>query len=343
MALLQAVKEGYVKGIKELISNGGLLGLNVNEMGTTPLIEACKFGNKEVAKRMVKILLKHGANVNHRDKDGRSALHWISMTGDKHLVNLLVESQTSIEFDITDRQGNSMLFYAVQTGKCSFVRHICKLYKVNSVRDRGKNRNGISAADLAMNLGHKKCSERCKEVTLKDNRGLEPVFKNGPVIKDGKSTCINDLNEQVVLPPITHQPVEEAYKPGKAVPKFTKKTQGGKNVYLGTAGFHPQVRSESAQSDEIVGMIDYKVVLSDLNWMQAVESTSSYRAGVDEKARLETINARYKSLSEPGYIPRKNPLGAIKRVKHDKTTSRNRGHVAVKATKNTRRQDGIRR
>ena len=324
MSLLQAVKEGYVKGIKQLINNGALMGLNRNDMGTTPLIEACKFTDKEVAKRMIKVLLKHGANVNHRDKEGKNALHWISMTGDKHLINLVVDSQTSIDYSSTDRQGNSILFYAVQTGKCSFVRHICKLYKLNSARDRGKNRNGLSAADLALQLGHKKCADRCNEVILEGNR---------------------ELNEQVILPPIHNQPVEDVYKPGQVVPKVSKKVKKNNNVNLGVASFHPQVRSESALSEEFIGMIDYKLVLSDLNWMQAIESTSSYRTGVDEKARLEKIksNPQYKSLSQAGYIRRKDPTVKIKRGRPDKKHWSNGDNAQLKTKKGTRRPAGIRK
>ena len=336
LALLQAVKEGYVKGVKELINSGGILGLNTNEMGTTPLIEACKFSNKDIAKRMIKVLLKHGANVNHRDKEGRNALHWISMTGDKHLINLVVESQSSVDFISTDRQGNSILFYAVQTGKCSFVRHICKLYKLNSVRDRGKNRSGISAADLALKLGHKKCAEMCKEVIIADNREL------GPVLRNGRTTCVNDLNEQVVLPPIQNHHIEEVYKPGQAVPKVSsKKTKGNNNVSLEVTSFHPQIRRESAQSEEIIGMIDYKIVLSDLNWMQAIESTSSYRTGVDEKERLEKIrnNPHYKSVSQAGFIRRKDPSTKMSRVRADKTHWKNGECAPAKVKKGTRLKD----
>ena len=339
MALLQAVKEGYLKGIKQLINNGGLMGLNTDDMGTTPLIEACKFNDKEVAKRMIKVLLKHGANVNYRDKEGRNALHWISMTGDKHLINLVVDSQTPIDYSSTDRQGNSILFYAVQTGKCSFVRHICKLYKLNSAWDRGKNKNGMSAADLALQLGHKKCADRCKEVILGGNRELRPVSRNG------KPTYLNELNEQVILPPIYNQPVEEVYKPGQVVPKVSKKAKDNNKVNLDVASFHPQVRSESAQSEEIIGMIDYKIVLSDLNWMQAIDSTSSYRTGVDEKARLEKIksNPQYKTFPQAGYIRRKDPMVKMKRGRPDKKHWSNDGNAQLKAKKGTRRLADIRK
>ena len=335
MALLQAIREGHLKGIKDLINDGGIISLNTIELGTTPLIEACKFSNKEVAKRMIKILLKHGANVNNKDKEGRNALHWVSINGDKQLMNLLIESQGPVDYRTTDKQGNSILFYAVQTGNCSFVRHICKLYKLNSVREKGKNKSGISAADLALKLGHKKCSDMCKEVMAGDVREL------GPILNNGKTTYINDLNEQAVLPPIGSQPPEEAYKPGQVVPKISKKARDGKN---GGGGFHPQIRSESVHSDEIIGMIDYKVVLSDLNWINAVEATSSYRAGVDERARLEKLQkyTQYNDSSKT-YPGRKHPLGKVKGPRMEKQNWQNSDNIPLKARKGMKRKDNSRK
>lgn len=337
MALMQAVKAGHVKDIKQLITSGGLLTLNSRDTGTTPLIEACKFNDKEVAKRMIKMLLKHGANVNHRDREGRNALHWVSINGDKQLINLLIDSQTSIDYQTTDNQGNSILFYAVETGNCGFVRHICRIYKLKSVKEKGKNKRGISAADLALKLGHKKCAEMCKEVMLGDSRELGP-----PVHNYTKANYFNDLNEQTVLPPIASQRAEEAYKPGQVVPKISRKARDGNNPNIAVGNFHPHIRSESQHSDEIIGQIDYKFVLTDLNWIQAVESTGSYRQGVDERARLE----RLQNAAQNGFVhfnhgshpSRKNPPHKVKRVRTDKTNWQKSDSSPAKAKKGKERR-----
>lgn len=341
ITLLQAVKEGHVKGLKQLIKSGGIITLNSRDTGTTPLIEACKFGDKDVAKRMIKVLLKNGADVNYRDREGRNALHWVSIKGDRQLINLLAESDAPVDYQTTDKHGNSILFYAVETGNCSFVRHICKLYKLKSVKERGKNRSGISAADLALKLGHKKCAEMCQEVMLGDYRQLDPLSSNS------NATYINDLNELVVLPPISSNPVKDAYKPGHVVPKLRKKAREGNDASFGHVEFHPNIRTESAQSDELIGVIDYKFVLTDLNWIQAVEHTSSYRPGVDERARLETQRHDSKNavdVNNNGYhATRRNQLSKVKRTMPEKARWKNGEFVHGKTKKGAKRRDNIRK
>ena len=298
MALIHAIKQGNIKEIKQLIMNGEIVTLNSSGTGTTPLIEACKFGDKDLSKRMVKILLKHGANVNHTDKQGRNALHWACLQGNKQIMNALTGSQSSIDFIMTDSKGNSILFYAVETGNCSFVRFVCKLYKINCVKDIGKNKKGLSAADLALKLGHKQCSIMCKEVTRRMPRELAPITDQ--LTQNQTAAYINDHNQHVVLPPIAPIPEDKGYQPGRIAPKLGRKGKNGDPVSLGVGSFHPQARRESDQSDEIIGKIDYRCVLNDLNWMNSVEFTSSYRPGVDEKLRLEKLKKAVKKVSIAG-------------------------------------------
>ena len=305
MALMHAVKQGHVKDVKDLVSNGEVLTVNTTESGTTPLIEACKFDDQEVARKMVKLLLKHGAKVGHRDKMGRNALHWASLKGHKQIMNMLTNTQASIDIKITDAKGNSILFYAVQTGNCSFVRYICRLYKLKCVKDGGKNKNGVSAAELALQLGHKKCSMMCSEVTKNIDRG--PVLEDDSVA--AKAAFFSDLNQRVTLPPIAKGRDTKSYKPGEVIPRLKKMNKGNRGL-LDDRNFHPEVRRDSAYSDEIIGKIDYKFVLSDLNYIHAVESTSSYRPGVNEGERMERVKNAVQNVSAmrnfPSNVPESN-------------------------------------
>ena len=65
-------------------------GADVNmkdEDGHTPLHWACTYGNEEICR----LLLEHGADPNARDDNGRTPLHWACLYNHTAIVRLLIE------------------------------------------------------------------------------------------------------------------------------------------------------------------------------------------------------------------------------------------------------------
>ena len=92
--------------ISELLTNGA----NVDERdrdGRTPLMQATINGRIDI----MKLFLDSGANPNAQDKGGWSALHFAAHEESAEGVELLVSHGASV--DIADAHGNTPLFRAV--------------------------------------------------------------------------------------------------------------------------------------------------------------------------------------------------------------------------------------
>jgi hypothetical protein len=109
-ALMNAVVLGHVEIVEDLL-NGGAKPNVANEQGNTPLMAACcrgveaiweaqtgrRFSDHPRAKRtdwpaLVNILLKAGADVNARDKNGVTALLVARASGQQNIVDMLLKS-----------------------------------------------------------------------------------------------------------------------------------------------------------------------------------------------------------------------------------------------------------
>eukprot|EP00698_Gefionella_okellyi_P016148 TRINITY_DN4602_c0_g1_i1.p1 TRINITY_DN4602_c0_g1~~TRINITY_DN4602_c0_g1_i1.p1 ORF type:complete len:1731 (+),score=426.66 TRINITY_DN4602_c0_g1_i1:206-5398(+) len=156
--LLVAVRLGTVEIAATLCQAGARVNISAHHVMKTPLHEACIVGNSDVAR----LLLKYGANVNARDYQGRTPLHYAvssdskeklvklllsykppnssldptdTMTGDTNLTRPLhfaayygsvacVELllKSGVDAQLLDRHGRSSLHWACGTGKLDAVR-----------------------------------------------------------------------------------------------------------------------------------------------------------------------------------------------------------------------------
>lgn len=89
--LLAAAWEGRVKMVKSLIKAGADVNAK-NERGLTPLHKACTWGNTEVAKA----LIKAGADVNAKDKYGLTPLHKAADGGHAEVAIALIEAGADV-------------------------------------------------------------------------------------------------------------------------------------------------------------------------------------------------------------------------------------------------------
>ena len=69
-ALFRATIEGNTDMVKSLVSSPGADVNAVNERGSTPLLEAARYGHDDICR----VLIAAGANTKAKDNDGKTAL-----------------------------------------------------------------------------------------------------------------------------------------------------------------------------------------------------------------------------------------------------------------------------
>lgn len=76
-ALFRATIEGNTDMVKSLVSSPGADVNATNERGSTPLLEAARYGHEDISR----VLIAAGANLKAKDKDGKTAL-MLAIQGD---------------------------------------------------------------------------------------------------------------------------------------------------------------------------------------------------------------------------------------------------------------------
>ncbi|XP_065584416.1 putative ankyrin repeat protein RF_0381 [Artemia franciscana] len=111
--LFLAFLEGPKENVEYLIASGADLNINCREDKT----------------QTVECLLKYGAYVNSKEKDGMTALHYASRNGDKECVATLLEHGSDI--DITNINDHTAFDVAVDDTAVYFASHVLKLRVAN--------------------------------------------------------------------------------------------------------------------------------------------------------------------------------------------------------------------
>jgi len=91
-ALFRATVEGNVDMVKSLLSSPGADVNAKNERGSTPLLEAARYGHDDVCRA----LIAAGANLKAKDNDGKTAL-MLAVQGDHDEVVRLLKQAGEIE------------------------------------------------------------------------------------------------------------------------------------------------------------------------------------------------------------------------------------------------------
>jgi ankyrin repeat protein len=118
--LISAAREGRVENVDILVEAGAPLdgGYGGGAAGSSPLMEACGYGELAVAKR----LLERGADSETRDDSGRSALMYASIAGKGDLVSLLISFDCDV--NAADAVGNTALRMACVAGDEGITRSL---------------------------------------------------------------------------------------------------------------------------------------------------------------------------------------------------------------------------
>ncbi|KAF2903365.1 hypothetical protein ILUMI_02821, partial [Ignelater luminosus] len=109
----------------------------------TPLILAAQGGSLDA----VRLLLSKNANIEAKDCNGMTALHWVSIKGYQHILCILLNNDAELE--VKDNEGRTALICAAQNGHKSVVNFLLDEADINA-----KDKNGLTALEWAEKNHH---------------------------------------------------------------------------------------------------------------------------------------------------------------------------------------------
>lgn len=128
LAITEAVAEGNVEKVQELLSSGIYVDIQDTD-AWTPLMWAAQDGNVE----MINILIEAGADVNITDYYGESALIKAIYSNNIETINALISQ--GADPNMTDMSGMTPLMYAAKNGEIEPVKAILNAGANPDVRD----------------------------------------------------------------------------------------------------------------------------------------------------------------------------------------------------------------
>ncbi len=136
-ALMLATQSGYVEMASLLIGAGaGVDRSAFTDNQETALMFAVNYHRKE----MISLLLKHGAKVNEKSKDGRTALFYACANGKEEFMEVLIKAGADLNVQYGCEDGQTLLMYAVLNGHMDAANI---LIKAGADVNRG-NKNGVT-------------------------------------------------------------------------------------------------------------------------------------------------------------------------------------------------------
>jgi ankyrin repeat protein len=180
--LLMVAEVGWTDIMEKLLQRGANVdaapkGTNAEYAkiaGSTPLIGATKYNNPQA----VKLLLKHGANPNHQNQSGISALMLAAEQGFYECVKYLCEAGANVDLAPTGKTamnmnlgGQTPLFCAAKEGHIDIVRYLLE----NNANPNACNHYGVSVLWIPCQRGLHKIVE-----LLLDYGADMEIAPNGP-------------------------------------------------------------------------------------------------------------------------------------------------------------------
>lgn len=193
--LHDAARMGDLNKIKQLINEGGDVNAKAGHYGITPLYSAARSdasclgysctispGVKEGQVEIVELLIKHGAEVNAKLRDGSTALYAAAICNAVDVAQLLIDSGA----DLNHRSNQyTALEIASHRGPDVAVLMIKKGARVNTFDYYTKESPLHTAAKCGFQELVKALLQHGADVNVKDMRGLTPLDRaKDPIIID---------------------------------------------------------------------------------------------------------------------------------------------------------------
>lgn len=135
--------------------DGKIVNTRGGDLRRTPLICSALLPEPRARQRYMQLLLERGAEVNNKDRAGRTALSYSCERGHLQEVKILV--QHGADPELPDLWGNTALIYATVSGHAPVLDFLARAFKRLGLQIDRANRVGNSALDVARYLGFKDC------------------------------------------------------------------------------------------------------------------------------------------------------------------------------------------
>jgi hypothetical protein len=138
--LHHCVENGLTSSVKRILS---IRNINVNVKnvnGNTPLHYAVRNGHVEITR----LLLENGAEVNVKSVGGFTPLHWAAWNGHVDILHLLDENGADLE--VQNNDGRRALHIAASYGHLPFIQELISRYHVDINAKENDGRTALSWA-----------------------------------------------------------------------------------------------------------------------------------------------------------------------------------------------------
>ncbi|GHM58178.1 MAG: hypothetical protein sL5_06130 [Candidatus Mesenet longicola] len=160
--LLTAAESGDLNKIKSLITQGANLNTKDGN-GSTPLHYASWNGNLSI----VKHLIEKGANLKIKNLNNRTPLYDASLNGHLDVVRYLIEK--GVDINVADEENWTPLHCAVSEGHLDIVKHLIN----NGANFNAKNSDGKTPLDIAIDRGHDNIKEYLEKVSEERGKSVQ--------------------------------------------------------------------------------------------------------------------------------------------------------------------------
>ena len=146
-----------------------------DQHGRTALIRSVKITDEASQQKVVRMLLKYGANVNLKDNMGRTALSYACEYKCNDVIRELVKN--NVDPNIDDNNGNTPLVYCAQAGNHEAVTILAKCFRRLGLEVDKYNADGMTALMIAARNGYLECA-RCLVHEAKASAYRRDTVKN---------------------------------------------------------------------------------------------------------------------------------------------------------------------
>ena len=157
-ALNAAIGRKRFSQVKMLLDIGVDVNQQDSEMRRTALMQLCFLDDESKAAKYVKILLKRGAKVGLKDKDGLTALSHACKLGLEQLVSIMLEEEGDFDLNSQDKLGNTALHYAALSGNFVVLNLLLNKLKRFKLSVDKVNKRGETPLIIASKSGNFFCA-----------------------------------------------------------------------------------------------------------------------------------------------------------------------------------------
>ena len=183
-ALHDAAEEGDVEAVKSLIAKGEKINEQNEEYKQTPLHIAVYNENSE----LVKVLIKAGADVNIKMKNGYTALHIAAFYGDKKSVSSLLRGKADVNAKGDD--GITPLHRAAEGGDVKTI----KILLANGANVNAQSNDLVTPIHIAAYLGNADATG----FLIQNGADINAKNKEGKTALDEATTAEEDKTIQIL-------------------------------------------------------------------------------------------------------------------------------------------------